>query len=213
MTVVGIDACKGKWLAISLDKGRFSEVRFGSDATQLVETWPDAVAVGIDIPIGLPDRLGREADRAAREFVGERRSSVFPTFPKFILAAETYDEAKALCVSQGWPRPSIQSYGMRHRILEVERLASADERVFEVHPEVSFRELSGRPLGSKRTASGAAERRSALSSAGIELPDLPYPLEDVLDAAVAAWSAARYAEGRALPLPAGHSARIGAIWR
>jgi hypothetical protein len=30
---------------------------------------------------------------------------------------------------------------------------------------------------------------------------------------VAAWSAARYARGEALPLPEGHVDRIGAIWR
>jgi hypothetical protein len=29
--------------------------------------------------------------------------------------------------------------GMRHRIFDVARLAPADERVIEVHPEVSFR--------------------------------------------------------------------------
>jgi predicted RNase H-like nuclease len=86
-----------------------------------------------------------------------------------------------------------KSYGMRHRILEVEALAAADPRVFEVHPEVSFTELAGQPLASKRAASGAAERRVALARVGIEVPDLPYPLEDVLDAAVSAWSAARYA--------------------
>jgi predicted RNase H-like nuclease len=102
---------------------------------------------------------------------------------------------------------------MRHRILEVEELAAIDPRIFEVHPEVSFRELAGQPLASKRTASGAAERRLALARVGIEVPDLPYPLEDVLDAAVSAWSAARYARGEALSLPRGHGERIGAIWR
>jgi len=102
---------------------------------------------------------------------------------------------------------------MRHRILEIDRLAAADERVFEVHPEASFRELLGRALSPKRTAAGASERRLALANARIDLPDLPYPLEDVLDAAVVAWSAARYARGEALPLPEGHRARIGAIWR
>jgi predicted RNase H-like nuclease len=85
--------------------------------------------------------------------------------------------------------------------------------VFEVHPEVSFRELVRRPLAPKRTAVGASERRLALAEAGIDLPDLPYPLEDVLDAAAAAWSANRYARGEALPLPAGHRERVGAIWR
>jgi hypothetical protein len=32
---------------------------------------------------------------------------------------------------------------MRHRIFEIARLAAADERIVEVHPEVSFRELLG----------------------------------------------------------------------
>jgi predicted RNase H-like nuclease len=63
-----------------------------------------------------------------------------------VFEAPTYDEAKAICVARGWSKPSIQSYAVRHRILEVARLAAADERVFEVHPEVSFREMLGRTL-------------------------------------------------------------------
>jgi predicted RNase H-like nuclease len=211
--VLGLDACRGKWLAIALDEGRFDAARLTSDAAGLAAAWPDAAAIGVDIPIGLPETPLREADRAAREFIGERRSAVFPTFPSAVLEALTYDEAKAICVARGWPRPSIQSYGMRHRILEIARLATADDRVFEVHPEVSFRELLGRTLSPKRTASGALERQLAMTVAGIAVPDLPYPLEDVLDAAVAAWSAMRYARGDALPLPDGHQDRIGAIWR
>jgi len=102
---------------------------------------------------------------------------------------------------------------MRHRILEIASLATTDERVFEVHPEVSFRELVGHTLSPKSTGTGAAERRLGLLAAGIELPVLPYPDVDVLDAAAAAWSAARYASGMALALPEGHRSRIGAIWR
>jgi predicted RNase H-like nuclease len=179
----------------------------------LVAAWPEAAAIGVDIPIGFPGTPLRDADRAARMFVGDRRSSVFATFPRLVLEASTYDEAKALCVERGWPKPSIQSYGMRHRILELTALAEADERLIEVHPEVSFRELLGRPLAPKRTAAGASERRLALAEAGIRLPELPYPDDDVLDAAVVAWSASRYARGDALPLPEGHRSRIGAIWR
>jgi hypothetical protein len=48
------------------------------------------------------------------------------------------------------------------------------------------------PLSSKRTATGAAARRLALWDRGIRLPELPYPVEDVLYAAVAGWSAMRY---------------------
>jgi predicted RNase H-like nuclease len=212
MKVLGLDACRGRWLAVVLDDGRFADARLAS-AEVLVAAWPDAEAIGVDIPIGLPEAPLRDADRAARGFVGERRSSVFATFPRCVLEAQTYDEAKAVCVARGWPKPSIQSYGMRHRMLEIAPLADADERFVEVHPEVSFRELLGRPLPPKRTAAGASVRRIALADAGIDLPDLPYPLDDVLDAAVVAWSAMRYAGGEALPLPEGHRSRIGAIWR
>ena len=213
MKALGLDACRGKWLAVALDEGHFDHARLASDAAALVSAWPNAAAIGVDIPIGPPETPPREADRAAREFVGERRSSVFPTFPSVVLEAPTYEEAKGICVARGWPKPSIQSFGMRHRILEIARLAAADERIVEVHPEVSFRELLGRPLSPKRTGSGGSERRLALARAGIDLPDLPYPLDDVLDAAVVAWSAMRYAHGTALPLPQGHQARVGAIWR
>ena len=39
------------------------------------------------------------------------------------------------------------------------------------------------------------------------------PLVDFVDAAAAAWSADRYARGRAKPVPLGHRDRLGAIWR
>ena len=213
MTVVGIDACRGRWLAVALVGGRYVGAALEREARTLARRWPEARAIGVDIPIGLPVEPWREADRAARAFVAPRWSSVFPTFPRAVLEAPTYDEAKALSVKRGWPRPSVQSYGMRHRILEIEWLAREDERVFEVHPDVSFRELVGRPLSAKRTSAGRGERRVALGRAGLDLPDLPYPVEDVLDAAVAAWSADRYARGHALPLPDWHRERIGAIWR
>jgi predicted RNase H-like nuclease len=213
MKVVGIDACLGRWLAIVLQDGLFSDARLESDVAALVARWPEAVSIGIDIPVGLPKTPERDADRAARKFVGERRASVFATFPSCILEAPTYEVAKAMCVARGWPKPSIQSYGMRHRIFEVAPLARADERIFEVHPEVSFRELLGRAPSSKRTASGVSERYRALEAAGITLPDLPYPFDDVLDASIAAWSATRFAQGEAVPLPEGHLLRIGAIWR
>lgn len=212
MTVIGLDACRGKWLAVTLDNGRFVGSGLGS-AVSLVSAWPDATAIGVDVPIGLPETPDRDADREARRFVGARRSSVFPTFPRSVLEAATYEDAKALCVAHGWPKPSIQSFGMRHRILEIAPLAEADERIVEVHPEVAFRELVGRPLAPKRTRVGSSERRDALRTAGVDLPELPYPLDDVLDAAVAAWTAARFARGEAASLPEDHASRIGAIWR
>ena len=80
-----------------------------------------------------------------------------------------------------------------------------------MHPEVSFRELAGRPLEKKRTLLGQTQRLKLLTSVGIHLDSAVD--DDLLEAAAAAWSAARYARREALPLPAGHTARLGAIWR
>ena len=59
-------------------------------------------------------------------------------------------------------------------------------------------------------------RLALLEEAGIELPDeLPasVPAIDLVDAAAAAWSADRYARGRAVPLPEAATHRLGTIWR
>jgi predicted RNase H-like nuclease len=132
-----------------------------------------------------------------------------------VLEAPSYADARAVATELTGRSISAQSYALRERILEVDDYARDDERVIEVHPEVSFRELAHRPLLSKHRTDGLAERRALLEQAGIELPESAPRISepDLLDATVAAWSARRYALGEALPLPRDHSARIGAIWR
>ena len=78
----------------------------------------------------------------------------------------------------------------------------------EVHPEVSFRAMNGsRPLNyRKRLAAGALKRADLLRKEGIDLAEsadtASAPLDDVLDAAAAAWSADRIFRGIAASLPA-----------
>ena len=81
--------------------------------------------------------------------------------------------------------------------------------VREVHPEVSFAELAGRPMiHPKSTKAGREERQTALARAFPNLPEAEeagrkqgLPMEDILDAAVACWSASRFADGIARRLP------------
>ena len=209
----GVDMAGGGWAVVVLEENRVVEAfRSESFAEALLV---EAEVVGVDIPIGIPEAGPRPADVEARRFVGARGSSVFPTPVRKVLEAPTYAEAREVAVELTGKSVSAQSYALRHRILEVDQHASRDERVIEVHPEVSFSELAHRPLLSKRRTDGLAERRALLEEAGIEVPEsVPRLAEpDLLDATIAAWSASRYACGEALPLPEGHTERIGAIWR
>jgi predicted RNase H-like nuclease len=211
--VAGVDACKGGWAAIVVEDDRFTGSLLAATFAQLLDALADAAAVGVDIPIGLPGDGARGADLAARAFVGPRRSSVFPTASRAALVAPTYADARAVL-----PSLSAQSFALRAKILAVE--ACVEERVFEVHPEVSFAALARRQLlYSKRTWNGQMERRQLLATAGIELPDDlaagQAATDDVLDAAIAAWSAARKARGEAATLPADPPLQDGrpvAIW-
>ncbi|HWC10095.1 MAG TPA: DUF429 domain-containing protein, partial [Acidimicrobiales bacterium] len=119
---------------------------------------------------------------------------------------------------------SQQAYALRRKILEVERwLPSSPCPVYEVHPEVSFAVLLGAPArASKKTWAGMSERRHALEAAGISLDGIDSvaavraSVDDMLDAAVAAWSAARIARGAARSFPdppaLDASGRQVAIW-
>ena len=224
MTVVaGVDGYKRGWVAIVLENGTFSEAHVFSAIEELLTGLAVASAIGIDIPIGLPTSARRAADAEAQAFVGPRRSSVFPTPPRAVIEAETYEEARRVAKEQFGIGVSSQAYrGLRAKILEVDAVVGGEDRLIEVHPEVSFRALAGHDLQySKRTWNGQMERRRLLETVGIELPDdlaeaAVVPVDDVLDAAVGAWTAVRYEEGIAHSLPdppeLDNKGRAVAIW-
>lgn len=209
-------------MAVVLEDGRFAGTALAVALAEVLERFPSAEAVAVDIPIGLPRRGSRAADLEARRCLGPRAASVFLTPPRRALAAPTYAEANDLCRRITGAGLSRQAYALRGRILEADAVAGTEGRLVEVHPEVSFRAMAGRPLShSKRTWDGLEERRRLLAREGIHVPGrLPRAgsaaPDDVLDAAAAAWSAARVARGAARSLPASpprdRRGRPVAIW-
>lgn len=207
--VVGIDACKRGWIAVALRDGAFIEATIHAHLDHAAQTYQSCAVVGVDIPIGLPDGTAwaRQADIEARKLVGARRNSVFMTMPAIVLAAPTHQEAIDTCTSHGRPKISAQAYALKARINEAADLAAADDRIYEVHPEVCFREIAGMPLAhSKRTWAGLIERIELLEAVGIEIPSQlgdagASAPDDVVDAAAAAWTANRIAVGIAASLP------------
>ena len=220
MRVAGVDVWKGRWIAISLSDGRFESSYVASSIVTLVEQLGEVDAIGVDIPIGLPPTGGaRPCDRRAAAYVGPRRASVFSTACEELLGAASLHAANALARANAWPGISAQSYALRTRIFEVAGVAAEDDRFFEVHPEVSFTEANGGApmLARKSSWDGLIERLDVLKQQGIELRS---PIgaggaagpADVVDAAIAAWTAQRLALGTAIPMEPG-SPRVGTIWR
>lgn len=211
VTTVGLDATKGGWAAVVLRGGRFLAAHQIATAREALERWPDAGAVGIDIPLGLLD-VPREADRLARAALGSRGSTVFTTPCASALAATTHAEANALQREKLGVGLTAQSFALKERMLDASALG-ADPRVHEVHPELVFARLAGAPLLTrKKTWNGLAARRAALAAAGVHLPDaLPdggdAPADDVLDAAAVALCAWDCLHGRSPSYPASPSQR------
>jgi predicted RNase H-like nuclease len=226
--VLGVDACPGGWLGVTLDGG--DPAHSARDIGQLVARaeaggGPFAV-VAVDIPIGVPGRGPRLADLAARQQVGGLWPAVFLTPVREALEAPDHATAvlrsRELTDGQG---VSIQAYGLRKRIFAVEQWIATrpDLCVVEVHPEVCFAELAGGPLTARKaTWAGIAHRRRLLAEAGVSLPDDLGPagavagVDDVLDAAAAWWTAKRVSGGTAYSLPDPperlEDGRTGAIW-
>ncbi|NHN55379.1 DUF429 domain-containing protein [Calidifontibacter sp. DB0510] len=207
--MLGVDACTKGWVGASSDV----RVYFGVTIDKLVATaeadGPPLAVVAIDIPIGLPTSGPREADRLARSLVGKRWQSVFGTPIRAALEAATHAEATALSLAATGKGISQQAHRLGPKILEVDTWTRATDRtVIEAHPEVSFATIAGHPLEHpKSTWSGAQERLALLAAVGIVLPadvgeaGAMAAVDDVLDAAVVSWTAARYASGTAVSYP------------
>lgn len=204
---VGIDGCADGWVTVSISDFGFVEAALFTSFRLLMDGCADAKVIAVDMPLALVEKGDREADKAAREFLKGQSSSVFSAPPRPVLAAKDYEEAREISLRVNGKSISKQAFAIVPKIIEV-REHIGNQRVHEVHPEVSFRLLNcGNQLSKKKTWGGLHSRLALLRSVGIELPqDLGgvnhVGIDDVVDAAVAAWSARRIAAGEARSYPA-----------
>jgi predicted RNase H-like nuclease len=200
MRVVGVDACRGGWVAVWLTDGMFDGLRV---AASLKALGIDTELTAIDMPLGLLEQGWRTADKQVRGLLGPRRSSVFAIPPRAVWAEPSYAAANRRCrdlTSQGF---SAQTWGLKAKLLEAnEYRLTCRHPLYEVHPELAFAAIAGNTLAdSKHTAAGRDHRRELLGQAGIAIPASPQaPATDVLDAAAAAWSALRIGAGEAVTI-------------
>ena len=213
MEVAGVDGCKAGWLVVRVEAAgrlRIRDISIPLSFDELIDVTANCAAVAVDIPIGLPDATPRQADKLARRAIGPRRSSVFPAPMRATLDANTYEEACILSERASGGKLSRQAFAILPKVREADLLMTPalQDRVVEVHPEVSFWALNGRRTLEfwKRKPQGAQERLHILAPAFADsIPALRAPkgsgLDDLYDACAAAWTAGRIAYGTEERLP------------
>lgn len=229
--VAGVDGVRGGWVMAVTEVADGSTVEFsawgGLEGLWAEARTRDLLVVGFDMPVGLPGAERRTADVAARELLGARRSSLFWTPPLCTLDAADHAEANLRSREQTERGLSAQTFALMPKIRELRTaLAPGDftpaarPRAAEVHPESSFVRLGGAPMASsKRKLAGLQERSAALAGvfgniaeaallAPLSAPCEP-GLDDLLDAAAAAWTARRIVSGHAECLGAGEHDETG----
>lgn len=192
--VAGVDGCKAGWIAVFRLPGRPVAVRVFRRFAELVDFLPPDAAIAVDMPIGLPERVGqggRGPEILVRHFLGERQSSVFSIPSRAAVYAvdeefssldRWYDAHRiASAVARATSEPprgiSIQAFGIFSKIRELDGLLRARPelvaRIVESHPEVAFWRLAGgnsmatpKKVKGQVNPTGMEERRALLALHG-----------------------------------------------
>lgn len=203
---VGVDGCPAGWFAVVLDGDRWQCYVY-PNIQALWAALHDAVLILIDIPIGLPQTGERAAEAEARKVLGTRRSSVFGVPVRAAIYAPTYAEANEISAQATGKRISKQLWQIAPKIREVDLLLhnepAARQKFREVHPEVLFWGLAGRPMAhAKKSRIGLnfvglnerlevlqsifPEAKTIYESAVAQFPRHEVVHDDILDALAAA---------------------------
>jgi predicted RNase H-like nuclease len=140
---------------------------------------------------------------------------VFPAPIRQTLGTSDYESAKKVSFGYSGKKITRQSFGILGKVRELDSVVTSMsiDRVFEVHPEVSFWAMaSGVPNQfGKHKSIGKAERRELLTEVFDEVvvdeceEELPArsiaAVDDLYDALAALWTAQRIKYGRSRSFP------------
>lgn len=195
-TVVGVDGCKAGWIAVIRRLGGAPDVAVFERFDHLVDALDSTAVIAVDMPIGLPERVGhggRGPERLVREKLGARQSSVFSIPSRAAVFAETEPftsveawyaaHRRASMVARATSEPpraiSIQAFGIFAKIRELDETLRGRpdlrDRVMESHPEAAFWRLNGeremrepKKIRGTVNPAGMEERKALLAARGVD---------------------------------------------
>ncbi|WP_454918337.1 DUF429 domain-containing protein [Xanthobacter sediminis] len=192
----GLDGCRGGWICARWDGAAHLELS-RIDRLAALFAAPPYPTVAIDMPIGLPDRVGprgRAPERLVRPLLGGRQSSVFSVPARAAVAAglapgadegTRYRAACAAARASSDPPKAVakQCFHLFPKIGEVDALLRSHPEfvplVHECHPEVAFWAMNGqapvalpKKVKNRPYPPGLALRIALLASHGIPVDAL-----------------------------------------
>jgi predicted RNase H-like nuclease len=224
--IAGVDGCPAGWIVALAPMQDIASprIRVVRRFAELLEAPEAPMIVAVDMPIGLPERIGgpgRAPEQLVRPLLGARQSSVFSIPARAAIYAADYASACAEAAARSEPprKVSKQGFMLFPRIREIDMLLleSAPTRamLFESHPEVVFWALNeGKSLSEPKKIrgrpwhAGMALRAGLLQAHGVGAAalagDAPRGAgrDDMLDALACLVTARAIAHGRAQSWPA-----------
>jgi predicted RNase H-like nuclease len=143
--LAGVDGCPGEhWIAAFIrTSGELGERRVFSRFADILDAPEKPSIIAVDVPIGLPECGGREAESAVRPMLGRLKRSVFPIPTRRAIFAElgpfedqqaryaAHQRACAVAAATSKPseRITIQAFGLFQKIREVDALLRSNARL------------------------------------------------------------------------------------
>lgn len=160
---IGVDGCKGGWIASIYNKGSFELKKYDS-VEALVESNEDYRELIIDMVIGLPsNKVDVRPDYAARALIPGRTSTIFAVPARQAVYADTKEsirEANKTALGKDLPAQAIAIIPKMRELDEyLQKNPIHKNRIKESHPEVCFSRLKGAVVMSRKAdGEGITER-------------------------------------------------------
>lgn len=199
MIALGLDGCRGGWVAVRIQGARRT-IHFLGDVRETIAL--DFGRAAIDIPIGMTEDGVRDCDLLARRLLRPHAARVFTGARRWLWDDfSDPDLANRQAFQRGQARASRQLWHLGPKIMDVDAFVRANRSldIREAHPELVFLRLNGgKPLTSKKTEEGIRRRKTLLRRDGFTELDrwltqlrigTGAKIDDVLDACACAIAA------------------------
>lgn len=161
---IGIDGCKGKWVAVCISENTFKVEKFKT-INDICSRYPDSDCYIIDIPIGLvEDKSQLRPDLIVKKELGKKGNSIFQVPCRQAVYADDKKVARERNIAILGKSLSEQTLGIAKAIKQVDEFLQNKPEwknwLLESHPEFCFLKLNNnQPILEHKTSDEGQQKR------------------------------------------------------